>query len=844
MVTSTKVRRADLESISNLNVLTDRLKKLKKEWEEAPVIVTPQVSLSFTKSYKETEGLPETLRLAMAFDRIVEETPILIRDSELIVGSLTGYIRGVDVLSAEAPRQIIQAIDNDAFDRKMSDWESAKISPEDAKLLREDAEYWEKRLPPNFVNEALKRELGEEHMDLLMDRAMVFEGIPMRADTDIDMSIWGPFAYTYISRGMTLYREKVVPKGLNHIIALAKAELEKMEKKGEYSPTMSPRPMEKRILLKAMILSCQAVIKWAHRHAELARELAGKESNQARKKELEEIAERCDWVPANPPRSFAECLQSVRFLHAAPQKQFVFRKETSLGRLDQTLYPYYKEDIENGKITRQEAIELLGCLWLKTREGESFDPEKKEGRHSQGTLLPDVTICGRDERGRDATNEVSYLILEVMRQMKLSEPAVYIRYHDGMKDEFLVYALQCNLDYRGGNPAFLNDELGTRRYLERGVALKDASDWLASGCLGYHLDCGQHVGGFMHLNQAKILELTLYNGFDPRTQKQLGPKTGDVTQFTSIDQFYEAFLKQEDYFADKLRKDYQIRRSLELKCPISGDGLNAAMWYEYTIPTGLMPMKGAAPYPITSTMWIGDRGITDVADVLAAIRYLVFEQKKLTMAELLEVMKTNWEGYEEVRQMCLNAPKYGNDDDYVDDIFQYMTEKTQEIMQSRPDPFLGQKPFLFKGAAAGHIVHGLAIGAMPNGREAGTPINDGATSAMPGRDVKGPTALINSATKASTWELTGCVHNMKFTKAVLNTPEKLEKVLALVKTFFERGGWHIQFNIHSVEELLEAKKHPEQYRNLLVRVGGYSAYFVDLPPSLQDEIIARTFHEV
>lgn len=348
----------------------------------------------------------------------------------------------------------------------------------------------------------------------------------------------------------------------------------------------------------------------------------------------------------------------------------------------------------------------------------------------------------------------------------------------------------------------------------------------------------------MNLNQAKIFEITLYNGFDPRTKKQLGLHTGDVTKFTSIEQFYEAFFKQEDYFADKMRKDYFIRRSVDLvHSPQSG--LGSAFLLEDCITKGLAPLEGGARYPVTCNQWVGDRGITDVADCLAALKYLVFDNKKMTMAELMDALKVNWEGKEDMRQVCLKAPKYGNDDDYVDDIFNHVSMKTQEILQSRPDPFTGLKPFLFKGAAAGHIQHGMVVGALPNGRKAWTSVNDGGTSAMPGTDVKGPTALINSATKVPhARECMGIVHNMKFSKQLLNTPEKLEKVLALIKTFFARGGWHTQFNIVNAEELLDAKKHPEKWQNLMVRVAGYSAYFVDLPPSLQDEIIARTLHEV
>jgi len=464
---------------------------------------------------------------------------------------------------------------------------------------------------------------------------------------------------------------------------------------------------------------------------------------------------------------------------------------------------------------------------------------KREHRAAPGTLLPNVTLCGRDVGDNDLTNEVSWLVLEVMRQIKLSEPAVYIRYHPDIDEKFVLHALECNRDFGGGNPAFLNDGLGTERYLVRGVPKYDAVNWNASGCLGYHLDCGEHMAGSFNLNQAKVMDVTLHDGFDTRTGKQLGPHTGDVTKFTRFEQFLEAWEKQEDYFAEALRNHYFIWWSSEIaNSPMSG--LRAAMHYEDCIPAGLTSREGGARYKICMASWVGDKGITDVGDCLAAIKYLVFDQKKVTMAEILKAMDADWEGYEDIRQMCLSAPKYGNDDDYVDDIFNYASKRSQEILLSRPDPFTGEKPMLFKGAAAGHVTHGKAVG-----RHAYTPLYDGGISAMPGADTHGPTALINSATKwTHAFELAGVALNMKFSKAVLNTPDKLKKMSALVKTFNKRGGWHVQFNIHSAEELMAARENPAAHKDLLVRVGGYSAYFVDLPPELQDEIVERTMHEV
>jgi pyruvate formate-lyase/glycerol dehydratase family glycyl radical enzyme len=826
----------DEKEVKKLNILTDRVKKLRQEWEDAQPVVCPEDSILFTKSWKETEGMPVDLRWAQAFKKRLMESPVVIRDGELIVSSLTKHIKGVNLIAAFKPEQVLEMLEDGRFARTMSDTASAAIDETDAQLLKEDAKYWVEHMPPDYINDKLRNELGENHTELFIDKGGILEGPFLKATQERglfqDCGAWG---------GILCLHSPVIDCGLNAIIERANAEMAKMSHEGDISSTDASRKYN---LLQSVVISCQAIIDWAKRYAELARTMAKKEANTVRRKELEKIAEICDWVPANPPRSFWEAVQSVRFIHLAIRKEQPLRPENSVGRLDQILNRYYEKDFKNGAISRQEAAELLGCFWLKIREVEILQTQPPKTRIAPGSNLPDVTIGGRDEHGRDVTNELSWIILEVMRQMKLSEPAVYIRYHTGLSDEFLIYALECNRDLQGGIPAFLNDELGSARYIARGVAPKDATDWAASGCLGYHLETAEHGGGQMHLNQAKILELTLYDGFDPRTGKQLGPKTGDATKFTSFDQICNAYYKQVDYFADEMRKDYFIRWSTDQEINFNS-GLSCALLFEDSIQKGLPPSKGGCRYPVACTAWVGDRGITDVADSLAAIKYLAFDNKKITMAELIEAMKSNWNGKEEIHEMCLKSPKYGNDDDYVDNIFNMISTKTQEILQSRPDPFTGAKPFLYKGAAAGHIIHGLVVGALPNGRKAGTSINDAGTSAMPGMDTQGPTALINSATKVPhAKEVVGIAHNMKFSKSIFNSKEKLKKLSVLLRVFFARGGWHIQFNVHSVAELLDAKVHPENWRNLMVRVGGYSAYFVDLPASLQDEIIARTMHEI
>ncbi|MDR2420537.1 MAG: hypothetical protein LBD49_00335 [Oscillospiraceae bacterium] len=833
--------RVDKQEIKSVRVLTPRLQKLKAEWESAEPQVYVDDTLLFTESWKETEGLPVDIRWAKALEKRLLECPLLIRDGELVVGSLTKFVRGNGTLCAMKPREILKMVESGKFDRKTSDISSTRIDPGDLKALREDAEYWIKNMPRvSSVNASVAFDMGEDVFDLLFDRGMVFEGRGVRCEMDR-----GLFQnYSAYGGGVAQVSAKCIENGLNHVIALCEKERGRMLAEGDPNSHGTAQFLRKYWLLKATIISCEAFIAYAGRHAELARRLAGEETRPERKKELLRIAEACERVPAEPPRDFFEAVQCVRLYHLVCWKESSDRPEVPIGRLDRMLYPYYKRDKEAGAITAQEAAELLGALWLKIRECENLVTIPREQRAAPGSLLPNITLCGTDEDGNDLTNEVSWLILEAMAQIKLSEPAIYIRYGENTPPEFLHHALECNREFGGGNPAFLNDKLGTQRYLDRGVPRSDACDWNASGCLGYHLDSLEHMGGGHNISQLKVFELALNDGFDARTGKQLGPRTGDARAFTSYEQVREAYYKQLEYFVPILRKFKLLSWSTEIaEGPMSG--LRVAMQYEDCIPAGLASREGGARYPEGRACWLGSRGVVDLADSLAAIKKVVFTDKKATMAELLEACANNWDGAEELRRLCLAAPKYGNDDDFADEIYDELSRRVPEIMQAEPDPLTGKKPLLFIGAAAGHVGIGKAIGALPNGREAGSPTCDAACSVSPGMDISGPTAAINSATNdCYAYPYAGYAMNMKFSKSILNTPEKIEKLGWLVKAFIKRGGWHVQFNIHSREELLDAREHPENHKNLLVRVGGYSAYFIDLPPGLQAEIADRTMHEM
>ncbi len=833
-------KKVNREEIKSVQVLTPRLQKLKKEWEEAEPQVYVDDTLLFTQSWKETDGLPLDIRWAKALEKRLLECPILIRDDELLVGSLTKFIRGNGTLCAMKPKEIMKMVQSGKFDRKTSDISSTKIDPEDLEALRKDAEYWIEEMPKvSTVNAAVEFDMGSDVFDLLFDRGMVFEGRGVRYTMDR-----GLFQnYSAYGGGVAQVSPKCIEHGLNYVIDLCKKERERMMLEGDVNSHGTAQFMRKYWMLQACVISCEAFIKFAKRHADLARKMAESETRQWRKDELIRIAEACERCPAEPPRTFFEAIQCVRMYHLVCWKESSDRPEVPVGRLDQILYPYYERDKAAGLITAQDAAEMLGALWLKIRECENLVTIPRDQRAAPGSLLPNITICGKNEDGVELTNEISWLILEAMAQIKLSEPAIYIRYSPDMDPDFVIHALECNVEFGGGNPAFLNDELGTRRYTDRGVPLKDACDWNASGCLGYHLGSLEHMGGGSNISQLKVLELALHDGFDRRTGKQLGPHTGDPRTFTSIDQVLEAYYKQLEYFVPLLMRFKTLSWGTEIvDGPMSG--LRFAMQYEDCIPSGLCSREGGARYPEGRASWLGSRGLVDLSDSIVAIKKLVFDDKLVSMADLMDACDKNWEGAEAIQRLCLNAPKYGNDNEYADSIYDQLCTRVPQIMQKDIDPLTGVKPVLFIGAAAGHVGIGKAIGAMPNGRVAGTPTCDAACSASPGCDTCGPTAMINSATNGEyAYAYAGYALNMKFSKTILNSPEKLQKLSWLIKGFFLRGGWHIQFNIHSRAELMDAREHPEKHKNLLVRVGGYSAYFIDLPHELQAEIVTRSMHE-
>jgi formate C-acetyltransferase len=520
------------------------------------------------------------------------------------------------------------------------------------------------------------------------------------------------------------------------------------------------------------------------------------------------------------------------------------QSNTFVGRFDQYMWPYYARDINAGRITRQDAAELVGCLFMKWTGQEAFffiGGNRSHQEVAQANYFANVTLGGVTRNGRDASNELSCLVLQVAKQVKTHQPHISLRYHRSMASEFLEKAIECNRDHGAGIPAWFSDRVGTEYLIDRGVRWDDARDWAMAGCVNtlYPKSAGWIRGGvggtFVH--HAKILELALNNGIEPYTGARLGVETGDPTQFRTFEEVVEAYRKQLNHYYEWCIGCY---RALEGPYYEDADYFPfISAFLQDCIQKGKDVSRLGGRYQELEAFSIVDRAIPDTADALMAIKKVVFEDKKATMAQLLDALKNDWEGCEELRRACLTAPKFGNDADEPDamavDLWKYTVDKEQ----SYRDGF-GRRFTMFRQGAAWSTWAGRRTGALPNGRKAWTSLADASASPMQGCDVKGPTATMNSVAKLDPMFMEGPLLNMKFAPGILKKKEGQRKFAELLGTYFDKGGFHVQFNILDRETLLDAKQHPENYRSLVVRVAGYSALWVELSPAVQDEIISRT----
>jgi formate C-acetyltransferase len=594
-----------------------------------------------------------------------------------------------------------------------------------------------------------------------------------------------------------------------------------------------PQAYDKQQQLRAMAIAADAVIRFAERHAEKAEEMAAAESDPLRKAELERIAAVCRRVPAHAPRDFWEALQAYWFTHLSVITELNTWDSFNPGHLDQNLYPFYRRDLDNGTLTREQARELLQCFWVKFNN-QPAPPKVGVTAAESGTYTDfcNINTGGLKPDGSCGVSELSYLVLEVIDEMRLLQPSSNLQLSKKNPDRFLKRGLE--IVRKGwGQPSIFNADMVVEELLRQGKSIEDARAGGISGCVetGAFGKEAYILTGYFNL--PKVLEIALHNGRDPRTGKMVGIESGDPLVFRTYEDLAAAFRKQLHYLIEvKIRGNNVIERLYARNMPAP----YLSLLVDDCIAKGGDYNGGGPRYNSAYIMGVAPGTCTDS---LAAIKYHVFERKNLSMANLLAALRDNFEGHEKTRLMLWNkTPKYGNDDAYADAILAQVFDMFFDEINGRPNTKGGQYRVNYLSTTC-HVYFGSVTGATPDGRRAWEPLSDG-ISPVQGTDRKGPTAVIQSAAKMDHARTGGTLLNQKFTPKIVEGEEGIDHMAHLVRSYFKLDGHHIQFNVVTAETLREAQARPEQHRDLIVRVAGYSDYFCDLTPALQNEIIART----
>jgi trans-4-hydroxy-L-proline dehydratase len=631
------------------------------------------------------------------------------------------------------------------------------------------------------------------------------------------------------SPGHTVLGDKIYKKGMLEIIADIRDSIAKLDF------LKDPLALDKREELKAMEIAAQALTSFAHRYAEKLRSMLGEADSIERKDELEQMAAICERVPANAPQTFWEALQYYWFVHIGVITELNPWDSFNPGRLDQHLYPFYRKEIDSGLLTEEKAKELLQAFWIKFNNQPA--PPKVGVTAKESSTYTDfalINVGGMREDGSDAVNELSYLILDVIEEMRILQPSSMVQLSKKNPDQLIKRAIKI-IKTGFGQPSIFNSDAIVQELVRQGKTVEDARNGGASGCVEAGAFGTESYILTGYFNLSKILELTLNNGIDPRTGKQLGLKTGNAVNFNSFEALMAAFKKQLDYFIDiKIEGNNIIERiySRYLPAPF------LSILIDDCIQNGKDYHSGGARY---NTSYIQGVGLGSITDSLTAIKYNVFDEKRVSAEELLNALKDNFNNAEPIRKkLVTNTPKYGNDDDYADAIAREVFQLFFDAVDGRPNTRGGTHQINLLPTTS-HVYFGSVIGAMPDGRKAYEPLSEG-ISPVQGADRHGPTAVLKSASKIDHIKTGGTLLNQKFTPQLLSDETGITKLAHLIRAYFRMDGHHIQFNVVTAETLRNAQREPEKYRDLIVRVAGYSDYFVDLSEQLQNEIILRTEH--
>lgn len=782
--------------------MTERIKLLRQASLDAKPYLSTERALLLTEFYRtgQAERVSVPVARALAFSYILEHKKLYIGKGELIVGE-----RGPEPKATPTYPELCTHSLKDLDILHNREKISFTVSEETRKVYSDTLiPFWKGR----SIRDKIFAEM-DEAWKAAYQAGIFTEFMEQRAP------------------GHTVLDDKIYHKGFLDFIEEIQSQIKNLDFYGD------PEALEKREQLKAMQIAAEALIKYAKRYAQELRQLAQTENDPSRKSELLKMAEICEWVPAHKPRNFWEALQYYWFVHLGVITELNTWDSFNPGRLDQHLYPFYKKEIEEGSLTTEKARELLQAFWVKFNNQPA--PPKVGVTAQESNTYTDfclINLGGVKADGSDAVNDLSYLILDVIEEMRLLQPSSMIQVSKKNPDSFIKRALKI-IKTGYGQPSIFNTDAIIQELVRQGKSLVDARLGGASGCVeaGAFGKEAYILTGYFNL--VKVLEITLHNGVDPRTGQEIGIKTGDPEKFTSFDELFEAYQKQLQYFIDiKIKGNLIIEKLYAQYLPAPF----MSLLIDDCIKKGKDYNAGGARY---NSSYLQGVGMGSITDTLASLKYNVFDKKILSMPEMLNALRHNFKGYEQIHKQVLhNTPKYGNDDDYADEILKRVFEIYFKAVDGRPNLKGGHFRINLLPTTC-HVYFGSVIGATADGRLAGEPLSEG-ISPVQGADRNGPTAVLKSAAKIDHLRTGGTLLNQKFTPQLLADEEGINQLLHLIRGYFRMDGHHIQFNVVTAETLRKAQKHPEKYQDLIVRVAGYSDYFVDLTPELQNEIIKRT----
>lgn len=786
-------------------MISDRINKLRTLSLNTRPSISEERGLLMTEFYEsqEARGLSVPMMRAMAFKHLMANKTIYIGDGELIVGE-----RGpAPQQTPTYPEVCIHSLgDLEIVDQRPK--VSFKVSESTKKAFAEKLiPFWEGRSQRDRIFSKLPREWKDAYY-----AGVYTEFLEQRAP-----------GHTVL--GDVIYRE-----GFLDIRKRIESSLSKIDFFND------PEALSKQEELKAMLVSLDAVSIFAQRHVAKLKELLDEETNEKRQGELQKMIAVSSHVPENKPTDFWEALQYYWYVHQGVITELNPWDSFNPGRLDQHLLPFYREALDKNLFTDNEMREILQAFWVKFNNHPS--PPKTGVTAKESNTFTDfalINVGGVKADGTDAVNELSYLILDVIEEMRILQPSSMVQLSKKNPDKFIKSAIKV-VKTGFGQPSIFNTDAIIQELINQGKSLVDARNGGASGCVetgAFGTEAYILTGYF---NLAKILELTINNGFDPRTQKQIGPKTGVAAHFQSLDELMQAWETQLNYFIDlKIKGNNIIEKMWATYMPAAF----LSVFIDDCIANGKDYNAGGARY---NTNYIQGVGLGSLTDSLSSINYHVFQNKTLTMSDMLALVNSNFEDAEDFRKVIINeTPKYGNDDDRADDIMKQIFEAFYKAVNGRPTSRGGVFRINLLPTTS-HVYFGGVIGALPDGRKAGKPLSEG-ISPFQGADRNGPTAVIKSAAKIDHLRTGGTLLNQKFTPALLSDDAGIEAIKNLIRTYFKMDGHHIQFNVVTAETLKKAKAEPEANRDLIVRVAGYSDYFIELSDELQDEIIRRTEHQ-